>query len=335
MRLSLSLMYSKMRYLAPIVLLVACAAPQGPVAPSPIPAAPQRAEGPAVPDTASVGVLVMAHGGSDAWNAAVLKAVQPLADMVPTEVAFGMADPLALAGAIATLEQVGVRRVAVVRMFLSGESFIEQTRYLLGLSESRPQHFLLMGEARRLGPTPKPVVHHSEVATHEEGIMLSPEAAKIVTSRALQLSGDPAVESVLLLAHGMGDEAANERVVQAMEHAAGKIVERGFAAVEVETLREDWAEEREGAEVRIRAFVAAQSSMDRRVIVVPYRLSGFGPYAEVLAGVEYTPTEGLLPDPRLSDWIARTASQIVCAQGWESNIASCAATDATPHPHSR
>jgi hypothetical protein len=43
------------------------------------------------PASGRVGVLVMAHGGSPDWNAAVEAAMAPLAAELPTEVAFGMA----------------------------------------------------------------------------------------------------------------------------------------------------------------------------------------------------------------------------------------------------
>jgi hypothetical protein len=116
-----------------------------------------------------VGVLVMAHGGTEEWNAAVREAVEPLTENMPTAVAFGMADPLSLSASLAALEEAGVERVAVVRMFLSGESFAGQTKYLLGLTPSPPQHFLLMGEAKRLGPTPEPLTHRSEIVNPRRG----------------------------------------------------------------------------------------------------------------------------------------------------------------------
>ena len=38
------------------------------------------------------GVIVMAHGGTTSWNEAVEVAVAPLRLVVPTEIAYGMAD---------------------------------------------------------------------------------------------------------------------------------------------------------------------------------------------------------------------------------------------------
>ena len=83
-----------------------------------------------------VGVLVMAHGGDQEWNSHVAAAVAPLTADFPTSLAYGMADPSTLAAALDSLSDRGVQRVAVVRMFLSGESFADQTKFYLGLSEA-------------------------------------------------------------------------------------------------------------------------------------------------------------------------------------------------------
>jgi sirohydrochlorin ferrochelatase len=265
----------------------------------------------------------MAHGGGDEWNESVREAVAPLAEELPTEIAFGMANPVTLADGVQRLEAAGVKRVAVVRMFLSGESFWDQTAWLLGISETPPEQFLLMGPARDLGPRPDPVAEGLAVATHDEGIMRSEEAADIIAARARELSLTPEEESVLIIAHGMGDEGANDRVLDAMRGARSETAAHGFHSVRALTLREDWPEERAVAEVRIRTFVEEETAAGRRVLVVPYRLSGFGPYAEVLDGLAFTPAEGLLPHPRLGDWVRRTATGVICEAGWSDVGTSC------------
>ncbi len=302
--------------------------------------APRTASAPAAPAALSegtLGVLVMAHGGGAEWDASVQAAVAPLAEQMPVEVAFGMADPMTLADGIDRLEAAGVERVAVVRMFLSGESFWDQTVYLLGISDTPPEQFLLMDHGGGHGNhgaahdgDPEPVADGVTVATHVEGIMRSPEAADIVAARARALAQDPERESVLVLAHGMGDEGENDRVLEAMEDARSRTAAHGFAAVRVATLREDWPEARARSEREIRAFVQAESEAGRRVIVVPYRLSGFGPYAEVLDGLEFTPAEGLLPHPRMADWVRRTAAQVICEAGWTGAPMPCSGTATAP-----
>ncbi|MFQ5536734.1 MAG: hypothetical protein ACE5GJ_04710 [Gemmatimonadota bacterium] len=253
----------------------------------------------------------------------VADAVGPLSVEVPTAVAFGMADPRTLSESLDSLRVQGVRRVAVVRLFLSGRSFYDQTRYLLGLSESSPESFVLMGPPTHSGTIPLPIDHGMSVATHTDGLLVSDEARTIVAERARGLARNPERESVLLLAHGMGREDDNEEVVAALQTMADVLAESGFAEVEVATLREDWADKRKAAEESIRAFAAYQASTGRRLIVIPVRLYGFGPYAETLAGLEYSAGEGLLPHEAVLDWILATASDVFCRAGWGSAIAPC------------
>lgn len=51
-------------------------------------------------------------------------------------------------------------------------------------------------------------------------------------------------------------------------------------------------------------FVESESNAGRDVIVVPFRLNGFGPYAKVLDGLTYRADGlGLLPDDRIVAWV--------------------------------
>jgi hypothetical protein len=84
-----------------------------------------------------------------------------------------------------------------------------------------------------------------------------------------------------------------------------------FHRVEVKTLREDWPEKRAAAEKDIRAFVNQATDNGMRVIVIPFRVHGFGPYAPVLDGLDYAADgRGLLPDARVTAWIAREAKSL-------------------------
>lgn len=87
---------------------------------------------------ANRGVLIMAHGGDAEWNEAIEQVVAPLLEKYPTEVAFGMADGSTMRTGVQRLEERGVREIAVVRMFISNESFLPETEYILGLRRERP-----------------------------------------------------------------------------------------------------------------------------------------------------------------------------------------------------
>ena len=266
------------------------------------------------------GLLVMAHGGSPEWNAAVEAALEPLHARYPVAVAFGMADPASLGAGLEALEAQGAERVAVVRLFLDGRSFLHQTEYFLGLRPDAPEHFVLHGGHggghAAHGP-PQPIAHGLTIALSADGLMQADEVGAVLASRAQALSTAPAEESVLVLAHGTGDDVENARWIAAIEHLTGGLRGLGFHAVRAETLREDWPEPRAAAERAIRGFVAAEAEAGRRVLVLPFRLSGFGPYHGVLDGLAYTAAEdGILPHPAVTDWVDREYQALAAREGW-------------------
>ena len=293
----------------------AASARPAPAADSAAPAMPMMRMPPPPPpvvvsDTAPTadghGVLILAHGGGEAWNRTVIEAAEGARHEGPVVVAFGMAHPVSMQQGVDALDELGTDRVSVVRLFVSGESFRADTRYLLGLSDEEPE----------LPWVRAPLEHDLAIATHDHGLMGSPEVSDILLTRAHDLSEDPSGETVLLIAHGMGDEGENDRVLDNMRIAADRIAAEGFAEVEVATLREDWEEARAAAEAAIRSFVESRTAEGRRVLVLPYRLSGFGPYAKVLEGLDYEAGDGLLPHTAISRWIERTAAGVACESGW-------------------
>jgi sirohydrochlorin cobaltochelatase len=300
-----------------LVLLTGACSPPDILPPGPVPIS----DGPG-----NVGVLVMAHGGSHEWNETVRDAVAPLAREVPTAIAFGMADPVTLESGLDSLRARGVAKVAVVRMFISGRSFLDQTRYLLGLSDVPPETFVLHGHPGPQEVPPVPIQHGMTLSTHTHGLMVSPHASRVVYDRARASSSNPSREALLILAHGMGDDEENENLLSAMASMSTRASAHGFASVHATALREDWAEKRAASEAAIREFVARQTRAGRRVIVVPMRLWGFGPYAEVLEGLDYVPTAGLLPHLSISDWVRDTASDVLCAHRWANPLDSCRRT---------
>ena len=107
-----------------------------------------------------VGVLIMAHGADDEWNQSVVQAVDPISENLPVAIAFGMANPMTLQAGLDSLDSEGVTHVAVVRMFLSGQSFLDQTNYFLGLSDDPPEMFVMMGPMAQ-NPEMRKQLHHN------------------------------------------------------------------------------------------------------------------------------------------------------------------------------
>lgn len=264
------------------------------------------------------GVLVMAHGGGPKWNGEVEASLAPLRAGYPLEIAFGMADAVSLQAAVQRLEAKGVKRVAVVRLFVSGESWYERTEQILGLKPGAPPkpaadphaghggtHAGHSMEFWRVGTT-------ASFALSKEGLAEASEMGLVLGQRALALSQEPTKESVLILAHGPEDDAENARwLAQIDARAEGVRRAAPFRQVQVESLREDWPEKRKISEVRIRTFVEQAAKDGGRAIVIPYRVAGFGPYAKVLEGLTYASDgQGLLPSPEVASWVRRQAETL-------------------------
>jgi sirohydrochlorin cobaltochelatase len=259
----------------------------------------------------------MAHGGSKEWNAAVEAAAAPLRDRWAVDICYGMAVSSAIEASVKRLEEKGAREIAVVRLFVSGDSWREETEYILGLRASLPEekkhaHASLPHHGHHAMEAPRPIARRAQIAMSRDGLGDSSLVDGILVDRVKALSVDPAQETVLIIAHGPGDDAEDSRWIADMKERLGALRSVGqFKRVEVATLREDWPEKRKAAEARIRAIVE-EGAAAGRVIVVPFRVAGFGPYGDVLKGLTYVSDgQGFLPHPNVTRWIDQTASALL------------------------
>lgn len=290
--------------------------------PSPALASPEEVRDHPAPSATGTGILVMAHGGRPHWNARVDAALAGLRGRIPVELALGMANPPTLQAALDSLRHRGVETVAVVRLFISGASFLHQTEYLFGLRPDPPER-AMAGHHMIDGNQLQPLEVRGEILLDRSGLAGSGEIARILEDKAGSRTSEPSRTAVLFIAHGMGSEKDNRALLKKMERGARSLRAKGYAEVRSATLREDWPEPRARAEREIRAAVTDMGRRWSRVVVVPYRLSGFGPYAEVLEGLEYVPAGSLLPHPLVTDWITARARGLFCAAGLESPLGVC------------
>lgn len=278
------------------------------------------------------GVLIMAHGGTPHWNQGVLDTTAALAKTHNLEVAFGMADAVSLQDAVTKLEERGAKRIAVVRLFISGESWYERTQQILGMVEGAPMREIIQNHEDSHSThtmaetdhalTETPTMTHSmefwkidstaRFALSKPGLAQAHEMGDVLLTRASALSENPAREDVLILAHGPGDDAENERWLEYINARADVIrAAHQFRNVKVATLREDWEEKRIGAEQEVQEFVVNATATNGTAIVIPYRVHGFGPYADVLEGLDYRADEkGLIPHEGVTQWIAAQIEQL-------------------------
>lgn len=294
------------------------------------------------------GVLVLAHGGSEEWNEAVIEAAKPLEKDHKVEVAFGMANYVTMHNGIKKLEEEDVSRIAVVQLFISSYSpIIRQNRYLLGKRDSLPErpmplmhhideykemhgieedassdtsksrHRFYMPENLRPIPTKAEIALAPALDDH-------PVVAQILNERIGELSSDPANETVLLVAHGPNSEDDNEKWIDTMESLSQKIQsaqeEDGspYKQIFATTVRDDASDEIfNQAKANLRALVR-QSSQFGDVIVVPLFLSSGGreqAVAERLEGLDYKWSgKTLLPDPLITDFLQQSVKKAFAQQ---------------------
>ncbi len=183
----------------------------------------------------SVGVMVLAHGGSDEWNSMVEKAVVPIASKYQTEIAFGMANPYTMQKAISDLESKGINRIVVVQLFISSFSFIpRQNEYLLGLRDEMTQRPVVMSHGKGMhstmnhskhvkdDPWKNPLDSFPRLAFTSEIILTDPLndhllVADILLENANRISEDKSNEILVLVGHGPLSEADNTNWVLKME----------------------------------------------------------------------------------------------------------------------
>lgn len=272
------------------------------------------------------GILVMAHGGGKAWNKQVEEAVLPLRDEYHVAVAFGMADAASLQGGVKELESKGVKNVAVVRLFVSGDSWRERTAKILGLVEGAPEFSSKNNQAIDFrGSESREELHSSLMAKSfwkvessanlgmsAIGLSAAEEMEAVIGDRVESLSEQPSSEDVVVIAHGPGDDAENFLWISRIQKILSKVQTKlQLHDVKAFTLREDWPKKREDAEAAIRDYVSEANLAGRTVIVVPFRVSGFGPYAELLRGLDYRSNGlGLLPHKNVTLWIRKQAQEI-------------------------
>lgn len=264
----------------------------------------------------TVGTIVVAHGGSDEWNAPVLRIAQQAQTGGPVEVSFLMGDraeDYRFQDAAASLVEQGVSRIVVVPLLASSHSgHYDQIRYLAGESvelDDNMVHHLHMAGIRR------PQV---DVPMHlTPALDASIEIATILTERALALAEDPADQALFVVGHGPNsaeDYAGWMQNLRPVADSVGRLT--GFRDVKLGLVRDDAPEAvRAEAVRRIRDIIQLQNALTGRdVVVVPVLISKGFVTQKLRRDLEGLPVvyegEGLLPHPELARWIARRVADV-------------------------
>lgn len=290
-----------------------------------------------------VGVMVMAHGGSQKWNNLVIDAAAPLSKKYPVSYAWGMGDPKTLQKAIDELEAAGVTKIIAIPLFISSHSpVIRQTEFLLGLRDKLADPPMPSmdhsGAGHQMtgasGHNMNNMMHHGHDAAHSEELkplkikaqlIVTPAlddnivVANILRDRIAELSTNSSTETVILVAHGPNDEEDNKKWIDNMESLSAKIEKiqeskgKNFKQIFAVTVRDD-ADKNifNQAKEQLRAVVR-QAGKFGNVIVVPVFLSSGGrehAVAERLEGLNYKWNgKALLPDSRLTGFLNTSVNE--------------------------
>ncbi|BCA56143.1 hypothetical protein W02_32830 [Nitrospira sp. KM1] len=264
------------------------------------------------PVTASdIGVIVMPHGASQPYNDAVENVIRPLTASYPVEMAYGMGDPLIIQSAVSRLEERGIRRIIFVRMYALDHQVKPVTDYVIGLIDQPPA---MRHDGDHGTHAPAPIqIRTSALFSSVGGYEHDPAMASIHHKRILELSRQPANESVFLVAHGESTDEGNTKWLDLMDQHIARLRQDPHCAqlksIKALTVREDWPEKRDKAVAEARTAIE-EAGKQGRVIVIANRLYGAGPYRRMFEGLAYEMNDKGLLDPLLTEWLEREVARI-------------------------
>jgi len=236
--------------------------------------------------------------GPDIWNQNIEVIAADLNRTVPTEVAFGMAEPQAMQAAADRLVARGVSHIVAVPLYISSHSpIIGNFRYILGLQEQMGQRTAIKKLAR---------VHSKATFAFSGAMDADPLVSEILLERARAKTDNPATTNLVIIAHGPNDEEDNKLWLADMEKHAAYLKARGFRSVEVLTHRNDAdAATKAAARAAFRARVET-AARDGTTVVVPLLMSAGGIEKDVeddLKGLTFVFAQPLAPHPNLERWV--------------------------------
>jgi sirohydrochlorin ferrochelatase len=263
-----------------------------------------------------VGTIVVAHGGSDEWNAPVLRIAEQASTGGPVEVSFLMgerASDYRFQDAAARLVEQGVSRIVVVPLLASSHSgHYDQIRYLAGdlaeLDDNMMHHLHMAG----IHPPRVDVPIHITPA-----LDASMEIATILSARARSIADSPTDQALFIVGHGPNSAEDYAGWMLNLRPVADSVAQlTGFRDVKLGLVRDDAPEAvRREAVHRIREIIQLQNALTGRdVVVVPLLISKGYVTQKLRRDLEGLPVtyegEGLLPHPELARWIARRVGEV-------------------------
>ena len=272
------------------------------------------------------GILLLAHGGSDAWNEEVSNLATRIEQTTPVEVAFGMASKRTIQDAVDRLLERDVDGIVAVPLFISSHSsIIRATEYLLAVREEAVPELAIFARMSH-GPDASPAAHDAtfDPTTPVEttvpirmttALDRHPLVADILVSLAETVSLNPEDEVAVIVAHGPSSDDDNRAWLEDMGILAELMREKTrLSRIEYLTVRDDAPEPIRGqAADELRALVNRATGEGKNVLIVPLLMSYGGierGIRERLEGLTYRMSpKALLPDDRLTEWVLSVSSR--------------------------
>ena len=269
-------------------------------------------------DASQIGVVALAHGANWFWNRDIEQALKSIGERHKLAYAFSMADPPVVERAVRKLEHQDVRAIVVVRAFGMAASFLPTVERMLG-ADVESGHGSHTGHA--MGGHDMGMMHHGN-AEHASlaapprirsvlpmvtvgGVEDDALFAKALLSNARSVSRQPSTETVILVAHGQGEDAANQQWIDLLDSLAAQIRADGgdqFRAIRYATWREDWPDKNKVAVEQVRAMIEDAQRDGGRALIVPARINGRGAADRFLPGLEFGWSQGFAQTPYFAQW---------------------------------
>ena len=260
--------------------------------------------------SATVGTLIIAHGGGPAWDALVKKVAGEVKLPGPVGVSFLMgpgAKDHRFQDVVRDLATRGAREVVVVPMLVSSHSgHYDQIRYLVGdldtLDQEMLHHLHMSGIERPDGSVPLRLTRAMDDA---------PEIAEVLAERARALATDPTRQALFLIGHGPNSAEDYAAWMANLRRVADTVAVRaGFRSVLLDLVRDDAPPPvRTEAVLRVRELIRLQHELTGKpVVVVPVLVASGRVSTEKLPKdlkglpIVYT-SEGLLPHAEMARWV--------------------------------
>ena len=254
------------------------------------------------------GLLILAYGMSmvskrtgetiHIRSEEVAEMAKELNQTIPTEVAFGLADPEPIQDAVNHLQMRGVKRAVVVPVFVTSHSaIIGNSKYILGLQKQ------LAATSKRtaLGQIKSTIKFQFASAMDTD-----PMISKILFDKALESSKNTKGTTLILIAHGPENKTDNDRWMQDMQIHAEYLRNTGrFKNVLYTTLRSNSPKVDEKKIQELRAMVE-KADAEGDAVLVPIALSIHGierPIKNYLQGLNYAFGSPMMPHPNIQKWV--------------------------------